>query len=531
MDNCVVTAHRLLSLLRVPHTKAYIEDSIMSHPEYPSLLSITDTLEKYQMETLGVKIGTDKLREIPLPGIVQIKDMGNEVFCVLDSISNGEVSYFDDKGKPAKISEEKFHEHWTGICLLVEKTEETKEPGIEKRISSKRVLTFLKVAVSVLFVGWTAISFVGSEIISDAGTALFAGVYLLLKTIGLGAGVLLLWFEVDQYNPTLQSFCSGGSSSGKINCNAVLNSKQAQLFNGNLSLSLLGFSYFFGSLGFLIFSGFSNAALSVLGYLSLMALPVVLFSAYYQALVIKQWCKFCILVQAVIVLEIATVLLSGFYKGPLLPGTIPLFVFFSLLPMVTWKLIKPLLEKEREANLYKRGLQKIKNSPEVLHGLLSKSRRIRTPTDGLGISFTNTGAKYDVIKVCNPYCGPCAKAQPVLEHLVKKGSINLQVLFVAKSENEKMAEPVRHFLALDSFGDSDKTQTALDDWYAAREKDYAVFSKKYPLNGELKLQNEKIDKMHDWCETENITHTPTVFINGCELPREYSVEDLKETLA
>ena len=59
----------------------------------------------------------------------------------------------------------------------------------------------------------------------------------------------------------------------------------------------------------------------------------------------------------------------------------------------------------------------------VLEGLLVKSRKIETRTEGLGISIYNESAKYHIIKVCNPYCGPCAKAHPVLEDLVNAGKI------------------------------------------------------------------------------------------------------------
>jgi uncharacterized membrane protein/thiol-disulfide isomerase/thioredoxin len=358
---------------------------------------------------------------------------------------------------------------------------------------------------------------------------LYALAYTLLKSVGLAAGIFLLWFDIDRYNPTLQSFCSGGVGS-KINCNAVLGSKHAKLFNGALSLSLLGFSYFFGTLLFLLISSFSLSALSVLGVFSFISVPVVLISVYYQALVIRQWCKFCIIIQAMLIGEIAITFFSGFYREPIAYGSLPLLLALLLLPILGWKLLKPLLEQEKETNVHKRGLKKIKNNPDVLQGLLVKSRKIETSTKGLGISINSKTAMYNVVKVCNPYCGPCAKAHPVLEDLVKAGKINLQILFTARSLEDRAGKPVSHFLAIDEKGDKTITQKALDDWYLADKKDYEVFTNKHPMNGELEKQSNKIEAMRDWCDAENITHTPTIFINGYELPREYSVEDLREVL-
>ena len=55
MDNCVFVTKQLLTLLGVKSTSKYLKDKILSHPDYPSLLSISDTLEEYQIETLAVK--------------------------------------------------------------------------------------------------------------------------------------------------------------------------------------------------------------------------------------------------------------------------------------------------------------------------------------------------------------------------------------------------------------------------------------------------------------------------------------------
>lgn len=529
MDNCFTPTEKLLDCLSVPYTKKHLKDSILSHPYHPSLLAIADTLEKYHIENIAVKIDSDKLREVPLPCIVVLSVHGQKLFVVLTSISAKEVSYYDHENKRVKMSTEYFLKKWTGVCLLAEKSEASREPEIEKRRAEKRFLNTLKISVFSFLLAWGVAGFTNSELLTSLTITIATMFYTLLKIAGLGVGLLLLWYEVDQYSPKLQSFCSGGSNS-KINCNAVLNSEQAKILNGKVSLSVLGFSYFFAGLGTLLFAGYNYGTMNLLGIFSLMAVPVVLFSTYYQAIVIKQWCKFCIAVQAILVLEIATVLSVGFYGTKIILGTLPLFLALFLVAILSWKIIKPLMEKERETNLYKRGLKKIKNNPDVLQGLLSKSKTIDNTTEGLGITLNSENAKFDVIKVCNPYCEPCANAHQILEELFRKGTINLQILFTAGVDNEHMTDTVRHFLAIDAFGDTRKTQTALDDWYNANKKDYGQFANKHPLNGELAKQDGKIARMRSWCDAENITHTPTLFINGHELPKEYTVADLKEVL-
>ena len=64
--------------------------------------------------------------------------------------------------------------------------------------------------------------------------------------------------------------------------------------------------------------------------------------------------------------------------------------------------------------------------------------------------------------------------------------------------NDAIVKPVSHFLVIDAEGNTNKTQQALEDWYHAEQKDYEVFAKKYPVNGALEQQNEKIEAMYRW---------------------------------
>lgn len=526
MDNCVSITKKLLHILNIKHTIEYLEDSILSHPDHPSLLSISDTLNTYKVENLAIKTDKTRFDELPLPCVVQVSRIGKDLFYLLETVSDKKVSYYDDKGKMHNIAKDVFLNACTGVCLLVEKLNSSKEEGIEERLTAKRFLNFLKISVALLLITWVSTQLFLAETVDSTFALLLIGLYTLLKFLGLSIGVLLLWFEVDEYNPTLQNICSGST---KVNCRSVLNSKYAKLFNGNLNLSLVAFSYFFGSLLYPIIQGFSMSALALSSIIGFLGFPIILISLYYQAFVIKQWCKLCVMMQIVIILEVLVSILGGFYTAEIAFETIPLLVALFILPIVAWKLIKPLLQKEKERNFYKRGLKKIKNNSEVLKGLLVKSRRFTKSTARLGILLKNPNAKYHVVKVCNPYCRPCAKAHPILEELFAKGRINLQILFTAKANgNDPKTTMVRHFLAIDQKG---TIREALDDWYNSKTKDYKAFSDKYPMNGELENQNHKIEAMSKWCDSENITHTPTLFINGYELPKEYSISDLKEVLS
>ena len=48
-----------------------------------------------------------------------------------------------------------------------------------------------------------------------------------------------------------------------------------------------------------------------------------------------------------------------------------------------------------------------------------------------------------------------------------------------------------------------------------------------PKTGELSKQGEKINLMDEWCNEIEIKATPTIFLNGYQLPDAYSIEDLQ----
>jgi protein-disulfide isomerase len=149
----------------------------------------------------------------------------------------------------------------------------------------------------------------------------------------------------------------------------------------------------------------------------------------------------------------------------------------------------------------------------------------------LGITIGNSSATNHIIKVCNPYCGPCAKAHEVLEELLHQKNVKVTILFNAtNNENDIKALPTRHLLAIAALGDNTKTRQALDHWYLSERKDYELFANRYPMNGELNEQIEKIKKMQEWCSRAAITHTPTIFLNGHRLPENYTLEEIKDIL-
>ncbi len=173
-------------------------------------------------------------------------------------------------------------------------------------------------------------------------------------------------------------------------------------------------------------------------------------------------------------------------------------------------------------------MTRLKYDPVLFESLLSKQKQITSNPEGLGIRLGNPNATHTIIKVCNPYCGPCAKAHPEIEKIIEENKeVSLQIFFTATNEEgDSRAQPVKHLMAIAESNDSNLIKGALDDWYLAEKKDYQIFSAKYPMNGELEKQGGKLEAMDKWCKETGIEFTPTFFVDGYQLPAVYDITDL-----
>ncbi len=514
-----------LKLLNVKVNNATVNETLQNHPDWPSLLCISDSLNKWHIPNAAGQIDKNDIEQLPTPFLAYTIDRQTPLRLVTQITKTEIHSYQKDYSNQKTETWEEFFAKWNGVYLIAEPNENSGEPGYEK---NKRKAFFNFLVPVAAFAALIVISFMFvNKIVGAANVAAFSTIGIYLQYLILLAGVavtsLLLWYEIDKNNPLLQKFCTGIA---KGNCNAILTGKQAKVFKW-LSWSEVGFFYFTGSLLTLLFA---ESAIALLAWINILALPYTVFSVFYQWRVAKQWCVLCLAVQVLLIVGAVNSIASGFLT--LLPQLSLSFVantiLLYLLPVLTWYAAKPYILRLQEAKNTKREYLRIKFNTEIFDTLLKKQKSITTSAEGLGISLGNPAATNTLIKVCNPYCGPCAKAHSKIESLLEQhDNLQVKIIFITPNEEGRMVKPVRHLLAIYGRNEETTLKKALDDWYLADNKDYDVFASKYPMNGELSIQGDKIEAMSKWCTQMDVNATPTVFINGYQLPDAYSIEDLQ----
>lgn len=513
--------------LKVKVNSSTINETLQQHPDYPSLLSLSDALKQWDIDNVALK--RPDISELRLPFLAHMQIPGKEFLVVVTEIAEDKIAFWQTNGrnKVNYVPKSDFLAMWSGIALLAEPSEMSGEKEYLKKKKQNLKHDFIFIAFISFLLILSAIACINSffEFSYSNNIAFGYSILLWLKITGVFVSVLLLWYEIDKKTPALQKICTG---SKKTNCNSILSSKSAKLFN-LISWSEIGFFYFTGGFISLLFMYNSHGIIHKIAWLNILALPYTLFSIYFQWKVAKQWCVLCLFVQALLIAEFATSILfnlfslsSDYSTADLLKISVA-FIF----PVITWLLIKPNLLKLNLGKKKEIELSKLKKSEEIFIPLLEKQKKV-IPATGLGIVLGNRAATNTLIKVCNTYCGPCSKAHPKLEQLLITHA-NLQIQIIFNSSNKKddfSALPVKHLLSIYQKGDLLQTQNALHDWYALKEKKYDQFVEKHPLEGKLENYDHAVEAMHKWCTEMDITFTPTYFLNGYQLPDIYDVEEI-----
>ena len=275
---------KLSAILGLNVSTAAIMAELDMHPDYPSLLAVSDVLTNFNIENAAFRVEFEELDQVPLPFLAHTRTNGGELVLVNKA---GEGYYYlcNEKWDNHKVNAEAFKKMYNGVVLTAEAgaAAATQAPGLPafiRQIKTPAMVTVALVTFAAALVYHT--DYFG-------GLSWPLALLTLFKTAGVMVSVLLLVQSVDNNNPLVQALCQ---TEGKTNCNAILSSKAAKVFDG-LSWSEVGFYYFAGTWLLLLFAGRSALVWQSIVLLNVLSLPYTLYSIYHQWRVARQWCVLC----------------------------------------------------------------------------------------------------------------------------------------------------------------------------------------------------------------------------------------------
>ncbi|QEC77651.1 vitamin K epoxide reductase family protein [Mucilaginibacter ginsenosidivorax] len=521
-ENADAVAIMLLKCLRINIPAHEIVAELSKHPDYPSLLAISDVLQNFNVNNAAYQVSIHDAGKVPCPFITNL-NRGDGEFIVVDKLTDGEVFFYNDKGKQ-KLPRTTFDKFFGGVVLTAEKSSDLLEQQAKTKLSVASYRLPAIIAGILIILSGSLITH-STYLANVTWQIIFLTI---VKTSGLATTVLLLIQGIDGNNPLVQKLCQ---SVGKSNCNAVLTSKAANVFAW-LSWSEVGFLYFAGTWLLLLFGNGSALVWYTLLVLNLVSLPYTFYSIYYQARIAKQWCLLCCTVQAILWLEFITMALSNVTGVPVFTAAgLSNIVICLLVPTILWAIVKPYLLRLQLLSPLKKQLRTFKYNVELFNNMLKAQPRYAMPAEDWSIVLGNAEANNIITMVTNPYCQPCSKTHQVLDNWLNQNpNLQARIIFTANNNDSDIKTPVsRHLMALNKLTDKTIVKHALHDWYGQKQKSYDAWAKAYPVQLN-ETEFYKIDQQKAWCQMAEVTATPALLLNGYRLPNIYQLPDLKYML-
>jgi protein-disulfide isomerase len=511
-NQLVNTVHQWLSLLNVSVEKEYIHQRLVSHPDYPSVLSITSLLNELGIENAAVQMEKEQLQEITLP--------------FLAFIDQSDFILISDGAETATACKD-FDKRWSGVVVLAENNGElmeTKEMTgfrLDKHRSKIKWMFFSGIVSVLIFMACFQVQ------------SLYYDLLLFSAMAGLVVSTTIVLRELGIDNLVSQQLCGKGTDTG---CDTVLHS-DAATFTLGIKLSDIGVAFFSGITLVLLISSFASATFFNAGRLlttlfTFASLPFTLFSIYYQWRVAKRWCASCLLVIGILNVLILIQAYGGVSTEQTnLMQVVAAFSVFAL-PGTFWLLIRPLLNRKKELIENNIKLQRIYRSNDVLEASLKMQPTIDATPWEFDFQIGNAASSCQVMIVSNPYCGPCAEMHTNLKELLQKnrGQLGITVRFLINVYNgtDERMKVVEHMLQyaysrVNFFQSPDKIEQMLTTWY--QSADLQKFSEHYPVSKTRNIY-EKLEQQTLWAQEAQVEFTPSIFINGYKLPSAYEQQDL-----
>lgn len=495
-----------------------VKIQLLSHPYYPSINSITDLFNHFNIDNLALKVDNnlEAYSQIPDTFLAQInEDKGSQLVVVSKKTDGVELIYDEHKSK--NISVDEFFELWTGILVVIEKQEKKDSDNLNKAGKIKKLVYFSTfVVLSSFFI--------------LAKPSLFQIIYFALSCVGVYISYLIVIHELGLHSKILDKFCSGENKS--TSCNAVLSSKGATIF-GLFKLSDVGFVYFTAlALVSLIISSINLQSTSVIFLISTLAIPFTFYSLYYQWKVVKNWCPLCLSIASILWLQFGALFLNdAFWKNMYIIDFSYVFFIASLLTTTSlWILIQPLLKKEQQFEKLEIEHVKFKRNFKLFNAALDLNPILDTAipaANELIFGNKNPDVLLNIIVITNPMCGYCKESHRVIEKILKNENTNIQIIIrfnVSPDDEEARGTKIAaKILELYHATNEKNCLYALSDIYG--EMDADTWLKKWGETIPKKyLATLKYEK--EWCNDNKINFTPALLLNGQQYPKEYGKMDL-----
>lgn len=488
---------------RIPKTDLKLQ--LISHPDYPSLKSITDTLDYFGIDNIAINAPKEALEQLPTSFLALLNHHENNSGVMVTKRNNKIILHFED-GHKKSLSENEFKEVWTGSIMAIEEATDKKKVALEH----SSVLIFLLVSAFLLL---QTVSF-----------NLFSFVLSILSLAGIGLSYFIVNEEMGIHNKTVAKVCRAVSKTST--CSEVIKTASSKLFD---TIALSDVCVVFFTSCFLTFSLFGVNYTFLLG-IALLSLPVVIFSFYQQAIVLKKWCALCLGIVGVLFFQDMVALLMtasvGFSTDYF---TKAIFLFF--VTGATWHLVKPIVVSNLKLVRIQSEFLKFKRNQNLFQALLQSGKVVDNtliPTEN-EIYFGTENPIITIQAITNPLCGFCTESFKTHHKLLATHHSKVRINFIfsvqVNNKENKATQIASRVVEIYGREGKEKAWESLQAWFSTR--DIEKWQSQYGIAESISDDSiETLLKHGSWCAANKIAYTPATVIEDHLFPQEYQISDL-----
>ncbi|MCU0344625.1 MAG: thioredoxin domain-containing protein [Ignavibacterium sp.] len=515
-DNTVSVIQKTINHFGIAVTNSSVKEELKSHPNYPSFKSICDSFKEWKVEHYPLKYQPEEMKELTAPYIAHL-NIGSGRLAFVSDIKNGLVFYYESLNIKKKTELEEFYKKCSGAVILLNPDENSGERNyLKKRQDELISKSVLPVTIFTLLLFMTTMvinSFSSGEILIQ----LRPGLLFLTKTIGIGLSLLLILHEYEIRLSLTEKLCHLNKAT---NCNTVLNDKASKIF-GWFGWADVGFIYFTSCLLFLLSDSFT-VNYSFLAILSALSLPYPVFSIYYQGLVLKKWCPMCIGVQFILVVEFILLMPVFTNLNLSLSDLSNLLLTFLVTGIVYILIVMYYREKKfSESNYYK--YLGFKKNPEVLRSLLLNQKHYDIPVTETSLVFGSRASSIMVTAFLSLQCSHCARALEKIK-VILKSDADAAINIILITSDAKILNALYHYSRKCMY---DEALLLLETWYGMESYSRSKLSESFCIPEADNISDVVGNENLELYKLFNVTGTPTFFVNGYLLPRQYEIKDIQ----
>ena len=483
------------------------------HPDYPTLLAISDTLSFFKIKNGAIQVSVSEIDLLPDHFVALLgKEKSNPQLYFIKK--NNNIYFYTLDEKVIEISKSELESSWNNIVLLLEKSE------VENIVNKKK--SKLSWILSLLCLGLFVLTLI--EFKDNIQTKLF----FLFPIFGLLFSVSALKDLFGIENVLLNSFCNMNDSTG---CTSVISSTKWKFFEFvNFSdLSIVFFSSQFLGLLLFLFADNIDSFFYIQKILLFVAIPILFLSIYYQKFVERKWCPICLGIIAIILLELVYLIVFQSVPFIILPKLLIPYGLIFMTVTIIWSSLKRLLFQQKELKEFQlKGIRFIHNYEIFKNTLLVSSKTAFKNIHFGNIILGNADARLKIIIVSSPFCRHCAEIHTIIEEIVEKYRdtvcFDIRFNFNDEQSDEKSKKIHQNFVRIYYDKGQDSFIKALHNWFENKDED------KLNSNGTSQLSDLKINEILKeqffMNQENNITFTPAIIIDQYVFPKQYDRKEL-----